>query len=51
MSEERQLHLNAFLMGAGHHGAAWRRPGSPLEQLGDIGFYERLAQTAERGLG
>ncbi len=50
MSEERQLHFNAFLMGAGHHGAAWRRPESPLEQLGDIGFYERLAQTAERGL-
>ncbi|WP_442853310.1 NtaA/DmoA family FMN-dependent monooxygenase [Arthrobacter sp. H14] len=50
MSEQRQLHLNAFLMGAGHHGAAWRRPQSPLKQLGDIGFYERLAQTAERGL-
>lgn len=25
-------------------------PGSPLAELGDIRFYERLAQTAERGL-
>ncbi|WP_309125667.1 LLM class flavin-dependent oxidoreductase [Kocuria sp.] len=47
---DRQLHLNAFLFGAGHHGAAWRRPGSPVEQLGDISYYERLARTAERGL-
>ena len=22
----RQLHLNAFLMGVGHHEAAWRHP-------------------------
>ncbi|MET3721281.1 MULTISPECIES: LLM class flavin-dependent oxidoreductase [unclassified Arthrobacter] len=50
MNGKRQLHLNAFLLGAGHHGAAWRRPGSPLEQLGEIGYYERLAQSAERGL-
>lgn len=49
MSNERQLHFNAFLLGCGHHGAAWRRPGSPVEQLGDIAFYERLAQSAERG--
>lgn len=50
MSSRRQLHFNAFLMGAGHHGAAWRRPESPLGQLGDITYYERLAQSAERGL-
>ncbi|MFQ4149283.1 LLM class flavin-dependent oxidoreductase [Arthrobacter sp. LAPM80] len=46
----RRLHLNAFLHGCGHHGAAWRLPDSPLEGLADIGLYERLAQTAERGL-
>ena len=50
MSAPRQLHINAFLMGCGHHGAAWRRPQSPIEQLGDISYYERLAQSAERGL-
>ncbi|MEX5302394.1 LLM class flavin-dependent oxidoreductase [Kocuria sabuli] len=50
MTSPRQLHLNAFLFGAGHHQAAWRRPESPLEQLGDIAYWERLARTAERGL-
>jgi alkanesulfonate monooxygenase SsuD/methylene tetrahydromethanopterin reductase-like flavin-dependent oxidoreductase (luciferase family) len=42
---QRQLHFNAFLFGCGHHGAAWRRPDSAVEQLGDIAFYERLAQA------
>ncbi|WP_288026136.1 LLM class flavin-dependent oxidoreductase [Arthrobacter sp.] len=46
----RQLHLNAFLHGCGHHGAAWRLPGSPVDGMGDIRYYERLARTAERGL-
>ena len=50
MSIPRQLHFNAFLLGCGHHSAAWRRPDSPLDQLGNIRFYERLAQSAERGL-
>ncbi len=43
------LHLNAFLFGCGHHSAAWRHPSSRVEDLGDIGYYEELAQTAERG--
>lgn len=43
------LHLNLFLFGCGHHRAAWRHPQSSVEQLGDIRYYERLAQTAERG--
>jgi FMN-dependent oxidoreductase (nitrilotriacetate monooxygenase family) len=47
---QRQLHFNAFLFGCGHHGAAWRRPESPVEKLGDIALYEGLAQSAERGL-
>lgn len=46
----RQLHFNAFLYGCGHHQAAWRLPGSSVEQLGEITYYERLAQTAEAGL-
>lgn len=49
-SAGRRLHLNVFLHGCGHHGAAWRMPGSPIAELGDIRYYERLAQTAERGL-
>lgn len=46
---QRQMHLNLFLMGCGHHKGAWRHPDSAVEQLGDIRYYERLAQTAERG--
>ncbi|WP_417615104.1 LLM class flavin-dependent oxidoreductase [Oceanisphaera sp.] len=45
----RMMHLNLFLMGCGHHKGAWRHPDSSVEQLGDIRYYERLAQTAERG--
>lgn len=47
--EPRMMHINLFLMGCGHHRAAWRHPQSAVEQLGDIRYYERLAQTAERG--
>jgi alkanesulfonate monooxygenase SsuD/methylene tetrahydromethanopterin reductase-like flavin-dependent oxidoreductase (luciferase family) len=45
----RQLHFNAFLMGCGHHEAAWRLPESdPFANL-DLGHWTKLAQTAERG--
>ena len=43
------MHLNLFIMACGHHKAAWRQPGSPVERLGDIVYYEELARTAERG--
>ncbi|WP_217645423.1 LLM class flavin-dependent oxidoreductase [Oceanisphaera psychrotolerans] len=48
-AESRMMHLNLFLLGCGHHKGAWRHPASSVEQLGDIRYYERLAQTAERG--
>lgn len=44
----RQLHLNLFIYTCGHHRAAWRHPDSPVERLGDISYYEELAQAAER---
>lgn len=44
----RQLHLNLFIYGCGHHAAAWRHPNSSVERLGDAGYFERLAQSAER---
>lgn len=44
------MHLNAFLYGCGHHSAAWRHPDSRVEDLGDISYYEELAQLAERGM-
>lgn len=45
----RQVHFNAFLFDCGHHGASWRHPSSAVERLGDITYYEELAQIAERG--
>lgn len=45
----RQLHLGAFLMGVGHHAAAWRLPGADPAALTRPGYYKALAQTAERG--
>ncbi|WP_084959372.1 LLM class flavin-dependent oxidoreductase [Thermoactinospora rubra] len=43
------MHLNAFLMGVGHHEAAWRHPRTEPRRVTDIRHYQQLAQTAERG--
>lgn len=43
------LHLNAFLMGVGHHEAAWRLPESDPFATTNIEHYGELARTAERG--
>ena len=43
------LHLNLFIMGCGHHKAAWRHADSAVDRLGDIRYYEQLARTAEKG--
>jgi FMN-dependent oxidoreductase (nitrilotriacetate monooxygenase family) len=45
----RQLHLNAFLMGVGHHEAAWRHPRTDPRGVTDLQHFVRIAQTAERG--
>lgn len=45
----RQMHLNAFLSGVGHHEAAWRLPGVHPRADIDTGHYKHLAQVAERG--
>ncbi|MEU6812016.1 LLM class flavin-dependent oxidoreductase [Streptomyces sp. NPDC046831] len=45
----RRLHLNAFLMNAGHHDAAWRHPRTQPGRVTDIGYFQHLARTAERG--
>jgi FMN-dependent oxidoreductase (nitrilotriacetate monooxygenase family) len=45
----RQLHLNAFLMGTGHHEASWRLPESDPEATTSVQHFQRLAQIAERG--
>lgn len=43
------MHLNAFLMGVGHHDAAWRHPRTNPERITDLGHFQELARTAERG--
>jgi FMN-dependent oxidoreductase (nitrilotriacetate monooxygenase family) len=43
----RELHLNAFLMEAGHHEAAWRLPESNPRADFDLGHWIRLAKLAE----
>jgi FMN-dependent oxidoreductase (nitrilotriacetate monooxygenase family) len=44
-----KLHLNAFLMGVGHHEAAWRLPESDPFASTSIEHYVDLARIAERG--
>ncbi|MFF5444211.1 LLM class flavin-dependent oxidoreductase [Streptomyces sp. NPDC012888] len=45
----RTLRLNAFLMNAGHHDAAWRHPRSTPERITDLSYFQELARIAERG--
>jgi FMN-dependent oxidoreductase (nitrilotriacetate monooxygenase family) len=46
----RQLHLNLFIHGRGHHEAAWRHSTASRLPLTDIRYYTDLAQRAERSL-
>ena len=46
----QQLHIGVLLYGCGHHQAAWRMPDSSIERLGDVTYYQSLAQLAEKGL-
>ena len=47
MSGRRELHLNAFLMEAGHHEAAWRLPQSNPRADFDLTHWIQLAQLTE----
>nr|WBO81477.1 LLM class flavin-dependent oxidoreductase [Streptomyces sp. SBE_14.2] len=47
MSTARKLHLNAFLMEAGHHEAAWRLPRSNPRADFDLQHWIELAKLAE----
>ena len=46
----KTFHINAFLMGVGHHEAAWRLPESDPFANTEVGHYQQLARIAERGL-
>ncbi|WP_181696230.1 LLM class flavin-dependent oxidoreductase [Nocardia sp. GTS18] len=45
----KTFHLNAFLMGVGHHEAAWRHPRTDAHRVLDVGHFQNLARIAERG--
>ncbi|GEM35352.1 monooxygenase [Nocardia neocaledoniensis NBRC 108232] len=45
----RTFHLNAFLMGVGHHEAAWRHPRTDAHRVLDVRHFQELARIAERG--
>src|SRR6266571_6652445 len=47
---KRQLHLNLFIHGRGHHEASWRHPASSPMPLTDIRYYQDLAKRAETAL-
>ena len=46
----RQIHLNLFVHGRGHHEAAWRHPAASPLPLTDFNYYRELAEKAEAGL-
>ncbi|MFE9319749.1 LLM class flavin-dependent oxidoreductase [Nocardia sp. NPDC052278] len=45
----KQFHLNAFLMGVGHHEAAWRHPRTEQRRVLDVRHFQELGRIAERG--
>ncbi|MEV0245704.1 LLM class flavin-dependent oxidoreductase [Nocardia sp. NPDC050712] len=45
----KQFHINAFLMGVGHHEAAWRHPRTKSHDVLDVAHFQELGRIAERG--
>lgn len=48
-ASRKQFHLNAFLMGVGHHEAAWRHPRTDEHRVLDVKHFQELGRIAERG--
>lgn len=46
---DKTFHLNAFLMGVGHHEAAWRHPRTEEHRVLDVRHFQELGRIAERG--
>ncbi|MGQ4665483.1 LLM class flavin-dependent oxidoreductase [Metabacillus halosaccharovorans] len=44
---QKQMHINLFIQGVGHHEAAWRHPNTDPANMLDISYYQRLAKQAE----
>lgn len=50
MKNIKQMHIGVLVIGCGHHQAAWLSSDSSVERVGDIAYYQELAQIAEKGL-
>ena len=50
MTNNHFLNIGVLLYGCGHHQAAWRTKDSNIEDIGNISYYQHLAQIAEKGL-
>lgn len=48
-NKKQYINIGVLLYGVGHHQAAWMMPDSSVEHIGDISYYQSLAQTAEKG--
>ncbi|RWR04579.1 LLM class flavin-dependent oxidoreductase [Paenirhodobacter populi] len=46
-SSSPRMSLGLFVLGAGHHIAAWRLPGAPHGAATDFAHYQRIARIAE----
>ena len=46
---QRELHLNLFISGRGHHEASWRHQDSSDLPSTDIRYLQDLSQRAEEG--
>ncbi|MED4584552.1 LLM class flavin-dependent oxidoreductase [Brevibacillus choshinensis] len=49
MTQKRQIHFSAYLVGTGIHVASWRLPSAQRNASIDLEFYKQMAKTAERG--
>lgn len=47
--EQKQMHLNLFVMNTGHHEASWRHPRTEPRRVTELGYYKELARWSERG--
>src|SRR5699024_12615003 len=47
--ERKEMHLGIFVLGTGHHIAAWRHEDVPAEAAEDFRFYKNIGELAEKG--
>lgn len=50
MKNKCQMNIGVLLYGCGHHQSAWRMEDSYIEDIGNVSYYQHLAQIAEKGL-